>query len=538
MADVDYVIIGSGFGGSVSALRLAEKGYSVRVLEAGKRLAGKDFPSTNWKFWKFLWAPKLFCYGIQRLTLLKDVLILSGAGVGGGSLVYANTSLIPPEHIFASKDWPAGVDWFAELAPYYQLARRMLGIRPTPGLFASDKVLKSYAKDIGREDTFHSTQVAVYFGEAGVTKKDPFFNGEGPDRTGCVLCGGCMVGCQHNSKNTLDKNYLYLAEKRGTEIVPETLVTGIEPHPAGGYLVHTERSTSLLFKSRKTIHAGGVVLAAGALGSTRLLLECKDRGTLPRVSDCVGDYVRTNSEALVGVRANDDKVDYSTGIAITSGIFVSNDTHIEVVRYPRGSDLMGLLATLLVDQGTRITRPLKWLATVVTHPWEWLQALFPFGWARRSIILLVMQTLDNSIRLKLARPWWWPFTKRMTTTTAAGEVVPAYIPAANAAAKAMASKISGRPMSSTNEVLLNVATTAHILGGCKMGSSPADGVIDKDQRLFGYDNFFVIDGSSIPTNLGVNPSLTITALAEHAMAQLPDREGVALPPKVQLSEHD
>lgn len=533
MADVDYVIIGSGFGGSVSALRLAEKGYSVQVLEAGKRWHGKDFPSTNWKFWKFLWAPKLFSYGIQRITLLKDVLILSGAGVGGGSLVYANTSLVPPEHIFSSQDWPRGLDWYGELAPYYKLARRMLGITRTPGLFASDKLLKSYAEDIGRGDTFHSTDVAVYFGQAGVTVKDPFFNGEGPDRTGCVLCGGCMVGCQHGAKNTLDKNYLFLAEKRGAQIVPETLVTGIEPHPEGGYLVHTECTTSI-FKRRKTIHASGVVLAAGALGSTRLLLECKDRGTLPKVSDRVGDFVRTNSEALVGVSAKDD-TDYSTGIAITSGIYVSADTHIEVVRYPKGSDLMGLLATLLVDNGTRLTRPLKWMWTVLSHPWEWIKALFPFGWARRSIILLVMQTLDNSIKLRLERPWWWPFTKRMTTTSAAGEAVPTFIPAANAAAKAMAIKIGGTPSSATNEVLLNVATTAHILGGCKMGNSPQDGVIDKDQKLFGYDNFFVIDGSSIPTNLGVNPSLTITALAEHAMAQIPDREGVALPPKVQLS---
>ena len=370
MADVDYVIIGSGFGGSVSALRLSEKGYSVRVLEAGKRWTGKDFPSSNWKFWKFLWAPKLFSYGIQRITLLKDVLILSGAGVGGGSLVYANTSLIPPEHIFASKDWPSGLDWFAELAPFYQLARRMLGITRTPGLFASDKVLKSYAEDIGRADTFHSADVAVYFGQPGVTVKDPFFSGEGPDKTGCILCGGCMVGCQHGAKNTLDKNYLYLAEKRGAEIVPETLVTGITPHPDGGYLVHTESSTAFFLKRKKTIHARGVVLAAGALGSTRLLLECKDRGTLPKISARVGDFVRTNSEALVGVRANDDKVDYSTGIAITSGIFVSKDTHIEVVRYPKGSDLMGLLATLLVNNGTRLTRPLKWAWTIVRHPWQ------------------------------------------------------------------------------------------------------------------------------------------------------------------------
>jgi cholesterol oxidase len=507
------------------------------VLEAGKRHETKDFPKTNWKIWKFLWMPKLLLHGIQKITLLKDVLILGGAGVGGGSLVYANTSLVPPDKVFTDPRWPAHPSqqtWKDALAPFYALAQRMLGVTKTPQVFSADKVLKSYAEDIGRADTFHSANVAVYFGEANKTVPDPFFSGEGPDRTGCNYCGGCMVGCRFGAKNTLDKNYLWLAEKRGCVIEPETQVTAIEALPNGGYRVHTERSTAFVFKHRRVFETKGVVIAAGVLGTVKLLLDCKRRGLLPKLSERLGEFVRTNSEALVGARAKGD-VDYSTGIAIASGVYVDDHTHIEVVRYPKRSDAMAVLSTLLTDNGTRLTRPLRFLVNIVRHPLQFLRTLIPFGWAQKTIILLVMQSIDNHMQLLLRRPWYWPFRRTLTTARGNSPPVPVYIEPANEAAKAIAKKIGGMPLSSINEVMLNVATTAHILGGCPMGSSAQDGVIDYRHRAFGYDDFYVVDGSTIPVNLGVNPSLTITALAEHAMSHVENKPGATLPAPVKLS---
>ena len=533
----DFIVLGSGFGGSVSALRLSEKGYKVRVLEAGKRQTAKDFPKSNWKVWKFLWMPKLFLHGIQKITLLKDVLILGGAGVGGGSLVYANTSLVPPDKVFGDPRWPAhpaGKTWKDTLAPFYALAQRMLGVTKTPRVFSGDEVLKEYAQEIGKADTFHATNVAVYFGEAAKTVPDPFFGGEGPERTGCNFCGGCMVGCRFGAKNTLDKNYLWLAEKRGTVIEPEVQVTAIEAMPSGGYRVHVERSTAFFFRERRVLETKGVVVAAGVLGTVRLLMECKQRGLLPKLSHTLGEFVRTNSEALVGARARGN-VDYSQGIAIASGVYVDDHTHIEVVRYPKGSDAMGMLATLLTDNGTALTRPLKFLWNALTHPLKFLRAMIPFGWAQKTIILLVMQSIDNHMRLRLKRPWFWPFRRALTTERGNSPPVPVYIEAANNAAKAIAKRVDGVPQSAINEVTLNVATTAHILGGCPMGTSAEDGVIDYRHKAFGFDDFYIVDGSTIPVNLGVNPSLTITALAEHAMSHVEDKPGAALPPKVKLA---
>lgn len=539
--DYDFLIIGSGFGGSVSALRLAEKGYKVLVVEAGKRWKTEDFPKTNWHLRKFLWLPSLFCYGIQRLTLLRDVLVLSGAGVGGGSLVYANTLLVPEDAAFQRGTWPRGTDWKRALAPHYETAKRMLGVTATPQLWEGDRVLRDFAKSLGKEDSFRPTTVAILFGDkAGEKAGDPYFGGEGPERSTCTYCGGCMVGCRHGAKNTLDKNYLFFAEKLGTEILSETLVTDVEEDSQGGWLVCTERSTSKLRKRRRTLRARGVVFSAGALGTVNLLLKCRDEGKLPRLSPALGSYVRTNSEVICGATSRSGDVDYSKGIAIASGFHPDPETYVEVVRYPKGSDAMSALGTLLVDDGTRLTRPMKWLATCLRHPVDFLRTFNPFGWARRSTIILVMQNVDNSIRLLRERRWFWPFGKGLTSRRAPDQPpIPSYIPVANQAARFVAEKTGAFASSSINEVVLNVPTTAHILGGAAMATSPTEGVIDAKNRVFGYDNLYVIDGSMIPGNLGVNPSLTITALAEHAMSQIPAKDperGLrALPPQARAA---
>jgi cholesterol oxidase len=530
----DFVVVGSGFGGSVSALRLAEKGYRVLVLEAGKRWRTEDFPRTNWNLRKFLWLPSLFCYGIQRLTPLRDVLVLSGAGVGGGSLVYANTLLEPGEEAFQHGTWPRGVDWKRVLAAHYATARRILGVTANPHLWEGDRQLLDFARSLGKEGTFSRTQVGVLFGERpGEEVGDPFFGGEGPARKTCIYCGGCMVGCRHHAKNTLDKNYLYFAEKLGAEVRPETLVTGLREDGRGGYLIATRRSTAPPLCGSRTIHtvrAKGVVLAAGALGTVNLLLRCREAGSLPRLSPALGGYVRTNSEVLCGVTARSGARDYSQGIAIASGFHPAADTYMEVVRYPRGSDAMSFLGTLLIDGGSRLGRPLRWAATCLRHPLDFLRTLNPFGWAKRSTIILVMQSIDNSLRLVRRRRWTWPFAKHLTSRRAPGQPpIPNYIPVANQAARYMARRIDAFPSSSINEVVANVPTTAHILGGAAMASSPADGVIDARNRVFGYGNLYVVDGSMIPGNLGVNPSLTITAMAEHAMSHIPPKDGALRP---------
>jgi cholesterol oxidase len=524
--EYDFVVVGSGFGGSVSALRLSEKGYSVLVVEAGKRWRTEDFPKTSWNLRKFLWMPAIFCYGIQRLTLLRDVLVLSGAGVGGGSLVYANTHLVPKDEAFRRGTWPAGIDWKARLAPHYETAKRMLGVVPNSYYPPGDRELLQFARHLGREHTFEPTHVGVLFGdEPGKTVPDPYFGGEGPERATCTLCGGCMVGCRHNAKNTLDKNYLWFAEKLGAEILPETRVTDVRPLEDGGYAVSTESSTRKLLRTRRTIRTRGVVLAAGALGTVNLLLRCRERGSLPHLSPALGSYVRTNSEIICGVTARHDRVDYSRGIAIAAGFHPDADTYVETVRYSAGSDAMGGLATLLTDDGTRLTRPLRWLAACARHPVDFLRSLKPWGWARRSTIILVMQNLDNSMRLVRERRWWWPFRRSLTSRRDPGQpAIPSYLPIANQAARYMAERIDGFPSSAINEVLLNVPTTAHILGGAHMGSTSEEGVIDAQSRVYGYENLYVVDGAMVPGNLGVNPSLTITAMAEHAMSHIPPKE--------------
>lgn len=519
--DADFVVVGSGFGGSVSALRLVEKGYRVLVLEAGRRWQTGEFPKTNWLLHKFLWLPKLGFMGIQRITLLKNVMVLSGAGVGGGSLVYANTLIQPPDVFFRDARWAGLADWKMELAPHYAEAKRMLGATPSRFLGPGDQTLREVANELGVGDTFHQPEVAVYFGEPNKPAKDPYFGGEGPDRVGCTYCGGCMVGCNVGAKNTLDKNYLYLAEKRGAEVRPLTTVTGISPHPDGGYEITTRR-TGPFGRRGKPLRARKVVLAGGVLGTVPLLLDCKRRGSLPALSSRLGDYVRTNSEAIVGALSRRADASNSRGIAITSGFYPEPHTHVEIVRYGEGQDAMGRLGTLMVDgQGGRGRRFLRFLGAILQSPLDFLRTQVPWGWAKRTVILLVMQSVDNHLRVRLERPWWWPFGQRLVSEVPPGQSTPpTYIPAANLVARKVAEKTDGVAIGAINEALLDAPTTAHILGGCGMGPNAQEGVIGPDQQIYNYPGLYVCDGSAISANLGVNPSLTITAMTELAMSKI------------------
>lgn len=520
--DYDYVIIGSGFGGSVSAMRLGEKGYKVAVLEKGRRYRTEDFPRTNWNVRKSLWMPQFGLYGIFALTFLRHVFVLHGAGVGGGSLNYCNQLLIPPDEVFEKPQWGPG-DWKAKLSPFYEVAKHMLGANPSPRVGKADEILAEIGREIRGEDTFHINDVGVFFGEPDKTVPDPYFNGEGPERTGCTFCGACIVGCRVGAKNTLDKNYLYIAEhKHGVEIVPETEVTGIRPLD-GGYEVLAMKSTGFRHIKR-TYRASGVVASGGVMGSVKLLLKCKAEGLLPNLSDQLGNYVRTNSETLVGATARDRNADYSDQISITSGIYPDEDTHVEVTRFNKGSDVLAFLATLLIDGGGRVPRWVRFLGNALRHPWEFLKSLSPFGWAARTPILLVMQTIESYLRLGYGRRWWRLGKRSMNSTLAPGaKKIPSYIPVANEIARRMGERINGQPMSSWLEVVFDVPITAHILGGAVMGESPEQGVVNFNGEVHGYRNLYVVDGSNVPVNLGVNPSLTITAMAEYIMSQVPQK---------------
>ena len=522
--DYDHLVIGSGFGGSTAALRLTEKGYRVGVLEVGKRFADEDLPSSTWDLKRYFFAPKLGLKGIFRLSTFKDVAIVSGAGVGGGSLGYANTLYRPLPRFYADPQWSGlDADWETTLKPHYDEAERMLGVVDVTTDDPIDDLLRDFGEHIGVGDSYKKTRVGVYFGEGpGVTVPDPFFGGEGPDRTGCVQCGRCMAGCPYNAKNTLVKNYLYLAEKAGAEVHPETEAIDITPlgdgSGADGFRVTTRRP-GWRGGLRRTFTARSVVVSAGPLGTNKLLQRCRLNGTLPRISARLGELVRTNSEAITIVRMAEDLPGQTERVAISGSIYPDENTHIETCSYGEAGDSMGLLYTMLTGDGTRVTRPLKLLGQIARHPRKWSSLLNVKGKSGRTMILLVMQSLDGAIAL---RPHRTPGGGiRLQTEQDPANPTPSFIPVANQAAEWIAEKTGGIAGSSIFEAFANIATTAHILGGAVIGASPETGVVDERHRVFGYENLLVCDGSVVPANIGVNPSLTITALAEHAMSHIP-----------------
>ena len=525
----DVVVVGSGFGGSTAALRLSEKGYRVAVLEAGRRFPDEDLPRTSWDLRKYLWAPQLGCYGVQRIHLLPDVLVMAGAGVGGGSLNYANTLYQPPAAFFRDPQWGGITDWETELAPYYEQASRMLGVTTNPTTTPADEIFREVAEEMGVGDTFVSTPVGIFYGEPGVTVPDPYFGGAGPERTGCTECGACMTGCRIGGKNTLMKNYLHLAERAGAVVHPLTTVTRVRPRPEGGWLVETVRSGSWFAK--RTVRrwtCDRVVLAAGTYGTQRLLHAMKDDGTLPELSARLGHQTRTNSEAVLAATGRrGGSADYSRGVAITSSFHLDEHTHLEPVRYGRGSNAIGLLQTVLVDGGGRLPRWLKALGVIARNPAAFVRSLSVRGWSERTVIALVMQSRDNSIVVS-GRPGRWGgrmtrrFGRRLTSRPGPGEPVPTWIPGGHEAVRRIAAKIGGDPGGAFTD-LVNIPITAHFLGGCPIGAGPETGVVDPYLRVHGYPDLSVVDGSAVSANLGVNPSLTITAQAERAMALWPNK---------------
>ncbi|PHQ48927.1 cholesterol oxidase [Streptomyces cinnamoneus] len=552
--DYDVIVVGSGFGGSVAALRLTEKGYRVGVLEAGRRFTRDSLPKNSWDLRNYLWAPALGLYGIQRVHLLGNVMVLAGAGVGGGSLNYANTLYVPPKAFFEDPQWAGITDWEDELRPHYAQARRMLGVRLNPTVTASDAHLKAAAERMGVGDTFHMAPVGVFFGDGddadgarrarpGEEVPDPYFGGAGPARTACTECGECMTGCRHGAKNTLNENYLHLAERAGAVLRPMTTVVAVSEHRDGGFRVVTVPTDRRRKARPRVLRAERVVLAAGTYGTQTLLHTMRDKGLLPRVCDRLGVLTRTNSEALVGAQTTDRRyrkahgaarADFTRGVAITSSVHPDADTHIEPVRYGKGSNAMGVLSILQVPVGTRAPRALAFAARCALHPLQLVMSLSNHRWSERTIIGLVMQSLDNSLTT-YRRPKG-PGKGLLTARQGHGAPNPKQIPQAARAAELIAREINGFPGSNVGE-LLGMPLTAHFLGGCPIGPDPSRGVIDPYHRLYGHPGISVVDGAAVSANLGVNPSLTITAQAERAMSLWPNK-GDADPRPAQGSAYE
>ena len=517
--EFDVVVIGSGFGGSVAALRLREKGYTVAVLEAGRRFEDKDFPKTSWRLRKFLFAPALGLYGIQRIHALPDVLILCGAGVGGGSLVYANTLYQPGDKYFDDPQWKSITDWKSELTPFYELARRMLGVEINPYFSPSDQAMKDVAEQMGVGHTFTLAPLGIHFGKGeGVESPDPYFGGVGPARTGCTNCGSCMTGCRHNAKNTLPKNYLGLAEKAGAEVFPVTTATKLEQRGDGSWKITTKKTDDVFGSRGKTFIARDVVMAAGTYNTQKLMHTFKAT-TLPKISDFLGNLSRTNSEALTGAIMPTTKIDFSRGAAITSSFYPLPDTHVEPVRYGKGSNSMGLLQTLLTDGWTSKERRRHWVKQFIAQPYLFAKILNVHKWSERTVITLVMQNVDSSIKVFMKRGI---FGNKLTSTNDSEHPNATYIPAANETIKKVAENYGGIAAGTVGD-LIGAPFTAHFVGGCVIGTDENSGVIDPYHRVYNYPTLHVVDGSTITANLGVNPSLTITAQAERAFAMWPNK---------------
>lgn len=530
--DMDVAVVGSGFGGSVAALRLTEKGYRVGVFEAGRRFRDEDFAKSSWDLRRFLWAPSLGMFGIQRFHVMKDVAILAGAGVGGGSLVYANTLYVPGGAFFRDPQWADITDWSRELAPYYDQAGRMLGIADNPTMTPSDIVMKQVADDMGVGHTFRLTPVGVYFGQPGVSAPDPYFGGRGPSRTGCIECGECMTGCRWNAKNTLPKNYLHLAESAGARVYPMTTVVGIDQLPDGGYRIETRATGTIGNRITRWYTAEHVVLAAGTYNTQRLLHRMKDEGRLARLSPMLGRLSRTNSESILGAVArtvSTSTEDFTRGVAITSSWYPDSTTHVEPVRYGKGSNSMGLLQSVLTKPRPGIPRWRVWMEEIARQPGLAARLLNVRRWSERTVISLVMQPVDNSLTLvgKRNRLGRW----RLTTDQSNSSPAPTYMPVAQDVVRRVAERIGGVPGASVFENF-DAALTAHFVGGCVIGADRNSGVVDAYHRVFGHPGLHIVDGSTITANLGVNPSLTITAQAERAMALWPNKGQVDARPEL------
>ena len=517
--DFDVAVIGSGFGGSVAALRLTEKGYKVCVLEAGRRFSDKDFPKTSWRLRRFLFLPRLGLKGIQRIHVLPDVLVLAGAGVGGGSLVYANTLYKPPASYFEDKQWNQITNWDAELSPWYDQASRMLGVAQNPYFSPSDQAMKQVADQMGVGHTFKLAPLGVYFGDGvGIKSKDPFFGGVGPDRSGCLQCGACMTGCRHNAKNTLPKNYLGLAEKAGAKVFPEHTVTKVEQLSDGSWVI-TARKSGAWFGGNRRFTAAQVVVAAGTYNTQKLLHKMKSTGVLPKISDQLGKLSRTNSEALTGSIMPKGGTDFSKGSAITSSFFPDDHTHVEPVRYGKGSNFMGLLQTVMTDSANIRDRRKQWLRQVITKPSLVLKILDVRQWSERTVVALIMQNVDSAISVTGKRGL---FGFRLTSKNDSKTPNATYIPAANEVARRIAENNGGIAGGHIGD-LINAPFTAHFVGGCVIGESINTGVIDPYHRVYNYPTMHIVDGASVTANLGVNPSLTITAQAERAFSMWPNK---------------